>query len=101
MKTHLKTNSQPHKTNPGNKSTTRFAIVAFLTLSSAIALPSCGAPPPAATGKRQLHPAAAENQIAASAPQSCTRTCKPPEAQPQKLLLMQKNPQKLQQLVPN
>ncbi len=69
MKTHLKTNSQPHKTNLGNNSTTRFAIVAFLTLSSAIALPSCGgAAPPNATGGAPS--ASRENQLTASAPQS-------------------------------
>ena len=61
MKTHLKTNSPPHKTNPGNNSTTRFAIVAFLTLSSAIALPSCASSQPNTRS---------ENQISASAPKS-------------------------------
>lgn len=68
MKTHLKINSSPHFPNLANKSTTRFAIVAFLTLSSAIALPSCansspntGSAAPSASG---------ENQIVASAPQS-------------------------------
>ncbi|MEG4283946.1 DUF4349 domain-containing protein [Microcoleus sp. A006_D1] len=62
MKTHIKTNSPPHKPNPNpaNNSTTRFAVVAFLTLSSAIALPSCGA----------ASPRSSENQVAASAPQS-------------------------------
>ncbi len=67
MKTHLKTNFPPHQPNLANNSTTRFAIVAFLTLSSAIALPSCASSPntlsaaPSASGK---------NQIAAPAPQS-------------------------------
>ncbi|TAG88449.1 MAG: DUF4349 domain-containing protein [Oscillatoriales cyanobacterium] len=42
-----------------NKSATRFAIVAFLTLSSTIALPSCGAPP-----------SSQQNQVAAGAPQA-------------------------------
>ncbi|MEG3842107.1 DUF4349 domain-containing protein [Microcoleus sp. herbarium14] len=71
MKTHLKTNSPPHKPNPNpaNNSTTRFAIVAFLTLSSAIALPSCGAPPPSDTGG-SASPSSRENQVTASAPQS-------------------------------
>jgi len=69
MKTHLKINSPPHKPNPTNNSKTRFAVVAFLTLSSAIALPSCGAPPPNATGGF-ASPSSRENQVAASAPQS-------------------------------
>ena len=71
MKTHLKTNSPSHKPNPNpaNNSTTRFAVVAFLTLSSAIALPSCGAPPPGDTGGA-TSPRSRENQVAASAPQS-------------------------------
>ena len=70
MKTHLKTNSSPHKPNPNqtNSSTTRFAVVAFLTLSSAIALPSCGgAPPPNATGGA-ASPSSRQNQLAESAP---------------------------------
>ena len=69
MKTHLKINSPPHKPNPNqtNNSTTRFAVVAFLTLSSAIALPSCGSPPPNATGGA-ASPSSRENEIAASAP---------------------------------
>ena len=70
MKTHLKTNSSPHKPNPNptNSSTTRFAVVAFLTLSSAIALPSCGSPPPNATGGA-ASPSSRENQqFAESAP---------------------------------
>ena len=74
MKTHLKTNSSPHKPNPNqtNSSTTRFAVVAFLTLSSAIALPSCGSPPPNATRSEALpslaSPSSRENQFAESAP---------------------------------
>jgi len=74
MKTHLKTNSSPHKPNPNptNSSTTRFAVVAFLTLSSAIALPSCGSPPPSDTRSEALpslaSPSSGENEIAASAP---------------------------------
>ena len=69
MKTHLKTNSSPHKPNPNptNRRTTRFAVVAFLTLSSAIALPSCGSPPPNATGGA-ASPSSRENQFAESAP---------------------------------
>lgn len=68
MKTHLKTNSSQHLQNPVNKSTTRFAVMAFLTLSSAIALPSCANSQPntlsaAPSGGR-------ENQITASAPKS-------------------------------
>ncbi|MEG4500204.1 DUF4349 domain-containing protein [Microcoleus sp. F10-C6] len=70
MKTHLKINSPPHKpnSNPANSSTTRFAVAVFLTLSSAIALPSCGgastssAPPGAGSSSSR------ENQVAASAP---------------------------------
>jgi hypothetical protein len=74
MKTHLKTNSSPHKPNPNptNSSTTRFAVVAFLTLSSAIALPSCGSPPPNPTPNEALpslaSPSSRENQFAESAP---------------------------------
>ncbi|MEG4346275.1 DUF4349 domain-containing protein [Microcoleus sp. A003_D6] len=71
MKTHLKTNSPPHKPNPANKSTTRFAVALFLTLSSAVALPSCGgaqtsssAPGGAASSSSR------DNQVAESAPQS-------------------------------
>jgi hypothetical protein len=73
MKTHLKTNSSPHKPNPNqtNSSTTRFAVVAFLTLSSAIALPSCGGSPPPSDTRSEAaaaSPSSRENQIAASAP---------------------------------
>ena len=74
MKTHLKTNSSPHKPNPNptHSSTTRFAVVAFLTLSSAIALPSCGEPPPNATrsfaSPSLASPSSRENELAASAP---------------------------------
>lgn len=70
MKTHLKTNSSPHKPNPNqtNSSTTRFAVAVFLTLSSAIALPSCGgSPPPNATGGA-ASPSSRQNQFAESAP---------------------------------
>ncbi len=76
MKTHLKTNPSPHKPNPNqtNSSTTRFAVVAFLTLSSAIALPSCGSPPPNATRSEALpslaSPSSRQNENSASAPQS-------------------------------
>lgn len=68
MKTHLKTNLPPHKTNPGNNSTTRFAIVAFLTLSSAIALQSCASSQPNTLSATPS--ARSENQISASAPKS-------------------------------
>jgi hypothetical protein len=74
MKTHLKTNSSAHKPNPNptNSSTTRFAVVAFLTLSSAIALPSCGSPPPNATRSEALpsfaSPSSRENQVASAPP---------------------------------
>ena len=74
MKTHLKTNSSPHKPNPNltNSSTTRFAVVTLLTLSSAIALPSCGSPPPNATRSEALpslaSPSSRQNQLSASAP---------------------------------
>jgi hypothetical protein len=74
MKTHLKTNSSPHKPNPNptNSSTTRFAVVAFLTLSSAIALPSCGSPPPNPTRSEALRsfasPSSRQNQVAESPP---------------------------------
>ena len=68
MKTHLKTNSPPHKTNPGNNSTTRFAVVAFLTLSSAIALPSCASSQPNTFSAAPS--GGGENQITAAAPKS-------------------------------
>jgi len=74
MKTHLKINSPPHKPHPNQttSSTTRFAVVAFLTLSSAIALPSCGSPPPNATGSFDspslASPSSRENELATSAP---------------------------------
>jgi hypothetical protein len=70
MKTHLKTKSSPHKPNPNptNSSTTRFAVAVFLTLSSAIALPSCGgAAPPSDTGGA-ASPSSRQNEMAASAP---------------------------------
>ncbi|MEG4587279.1 DUF4349 domain-containing protein [Microcoleus sp. MOSTC5] len=71
MKTHLKINSPPHKPNPtpANSSTTRFAVAVFLTLSSAIALPSCGADQ--STGSAPGGAASSsirENQVPASAP---------------------------------
>jgi hypothetical protein len=62
MKTHIKINSLPQlqpNRNPANQSTTRFAMALFLTLSSTIALPSCGAPPNSL-----------ENQVAGEAPQA-------------------------------
>ena len=70
MKTHLKINSLPHKPYPNhtNSSTTRFAVVAFLTLSSAIALPSCGgAMAPSGTGGAGSS-SIRQNEMAASAP---------------------------------
>ena len=72
MKTHLKTNSSSHKPNPNptNSSTTRFAVVAFLTLSSAIALPSCGGALESSGTGGAASPSSPENQLAASAPQS-------------------------------
>lgn len=70
MKTHLKTNSPPHQPNPANHSTTRFAVVAFLTLSSAIALPSCATSSPSGSTNGFASSRSAEKQIAASAPQS-------------------------------
>ena len=79
MKTHLKTNSSPHKPNPNptNSSTTRFAVAVFLTLSSAIALPSCGGDSTTSSGTGgAASPSSGENQLAASAPPP------PPAAQP-------------------
>ena len=80
MKTYLKTTFGPHQPNPANHSKIRFAVVALLTLSSAIALPSCGAPPPGSTSGGNPAPAgstngfassrSSEKQVAASAPQS-------------------------------
>lgn len=70
MQIYPKTNSQPpvkQNRNGLNKSTTRFALVAFLTLSSTIALPSCGA---ATTSQ--------ENQVAAGAPQASPAPAAPP-----------------------
>ncbi|HAT15069.1 MAG TPA: DUF4349 domain-containing protein [Microcoleaceae bacterium UBA11344] len=61
MKIYLTTNSLPQvkrNLNLAKKSTTPFAMVAFLTLSST-ALPSCGAPPNSL-----------ENRVAGSAPQA-------------------------------
>ncbi|MEG5048134.1 DUF4349 domain-containing protein [Microcoleus sp. B4-C1] len=73
MKTHLKINSPPPKPNPNpaNNSTTRFAVAVFLTLSSTIALPSCGgaqtsSSAPGGAGSSSIR----ENQVAESAPQS-------------------------------
>lgn len=70
MQIYLKTNSQPpvkQSRNGLNKSTTRFALVAFLTLSSTIALPSCG-----------TQPTSQENQVAAGAPQASPAPVAPP-----------------------
>jgi len=71
MKTHLKTNSSPHKPNPNqtNSSTTRFAVAVFLTLSSAIALPSCGGDSTGGSGTGGAASSSSrENQFAESAP---------------------------------
>lgn len=70
MKTHLKTNFPPHQPNPANNTTTRFAVVAFLTLSSAIALPSCATSSPSGSTNGFASSRSAQKQIAASAPQS-------------------------------
>lgn len=71
MKTHLKTNSPPHKPNPTNNSKTRFAVAAFLSLSSAIALPSCGGAMTSSSAPAGVASSSSrENQIVASAPQS-------------------------------
>ncbi|MGB3265715.1 MAG: DUF4349 domain-containing protein [Microcoleus sp.] len=71
MKTHLKTYSPPHQPHPNqpNNSTIRFAVAAFLTLSSAIALPSCAANSPSSAGG-SADSSSRENQVVASAPQS-------------------------------
>jgi hypothetical protein len=71
MKTHLKTNSSPHKPNQNatNSSTTRFAVAVFLTLSSAIALPSCGGDSTGGSGTGgAASPSSRQNQLAESAP---------------------------------
>jgi hypothetical protein len=71
MKTHLKINSPPPKPNPNpaNNSTTRFAVAVFLTLSSAIALPSCGGDSTGGSGTGgAASPSSGENQVAESAP---------------------------------
>ncbi|MBD1814903.1 DUF4349 domain-containing protein [Microcoleus vaginatus DQ-U2] len=70
MKTHLKINSPPHKPNPNpaNNSTTRFAVAVFLTLSSAIALPSCGAASTSSAPGGAASPSSGQNEVAASAP---------------------------------
>ncbi|MEO6860185.1 MAG: DUF4349 domain-containing protein [Microcoleus sp.] len=74
MKTHVKISFPPHQPNPANNSKIRFAVVALLTLSSAIALPSCGAPPPGTISGGAPAPgstngfasSSAENQVAAA-----------------------------------
>jgi len=71
MKTHLKINSPPPKPNPNpaNNSTTRFAVAVFLTLSSAIALPSCGGDSTGGSGTGGAASSSSrENQFAESAP---------------------------------
>ena len=71
MKTHLKINSPPPKPNPNpaNNSTTRFAVAVFLTLSSAIALPSCGGDSTGGSGTGGAASSSSrENQVAESAP---------------------------------
>ncbi|MEG4859641.1 DUF4349 domain-containing protein [Microcoleus sp. K1-B6] len=71
MKTHLKINSPPHQPNPNpaNSSTTRFAVAVFLTLSSAIALPSCGGSPlPSSDTGGAVSSSSPENQLVRSAP---------------------------------
>jgi len=71
MKSHLKINSPPHKPNPANSSTTRFAVAVFLTLSSTIALPSCGGAQTSSSAPGGAGSSSSpENQVAASAPQS-------------------------------
>ncbi|MEG5035232.1 DUF4349 domain-containing protein [Microcoleus sp. AT3-D2] len=73
MKTHLKINSPPPKPNPhaANNSTTRFAVAVFLTLSSTIALPSCGGAQTSSSAPGGAgSPSSPENQLATSAPQS-------------------------------
>ncbi|MEG5065975.1 DUF4349 domain-containing protein [Microcoleus sp. B3-A4] len=73
MKTHLKINSPPPKPNPNpaNNSTTRFAVAIFLTLSSTIALPSCGGAQTSSSAPGGAGSSSSpENQVAASAPQS-------------------------------
>ncbi|MEG5175030.1 DUF4349 domain-containing protein [Microcoleus sp. B3-D7] len=71
MKTHLKINSPPPKPNPNpaNNSTTRFAVAVFLTLSSAIALPSCGGAQTSSSAPGGAGSSSSpENQVAAPAP---------------------------------
>ncbi|WP_373534017.1 DUF4349 domain-containing protein [Microcoleus sp.] len=84
MKTQLKTNSRPHQPHPNqpNNSTTRFAVAAFLTLSSAIALPSCAANSPSSAGGGATSSSSRENQIVASAPQSSPAPVTRQDAQP-------------------
>jgi ACT domain-containing protein len=73
MQTHIKINLLPQVNphlNPANNSTTRFAIVALLTVSSALALPSCSA---ASTNNGAVGGSAAPSGAAlksAAAPQS-------------------------------
>jgi hypothetical protein len=106
MKTHIKINSLSQvkpNLNLANNSTTRFAIVAFLTLSSTIALPSCsaatnssaggGSAPSAAALKSVAEPSlarpasapipqgAAEQNIANAAKQAKTDESKPAKAE--------------------
>ena len=70
MKTHLKINSPPPKPNPNpaNNSTTRLAVAVFLTLSSAIALPSCGGDSTSSAPGGGGSSSSGENQVAAPAP---------------------------------
>lgn len=84
MKTQLKTNSRPHQPHPNqpNNSTTRFAVAAFLTLSSAIALPSCAANSPSSAGVSADSSSSRENQIVASAPQQAPAPVTRQGAQP-------------------
>ncbi|MEG4011000.1 MULTISPECIES: DUF4349 domain-containing protein [unclassified Microcoleus] len=84
MKTQLKTNSRPHQPHPNqpNNSTTRFAVAAFLTLSSAIALPSCAANSPSSAGGSADSSSSRENQIVASAPQQAPAPVTRQGAQP-------------------
>ncbi|MEG4814456.1 DUF4349 domain-containing protein [Microcoleus sp. K5-D4] len=73
MKTHLKINSPPPKPNPNpaKNSTTRFAVAIFLTVSSTIALPSCGGAQTSSSAPGGAGSSSGpENQVAASAPQS-------------------------------
>jgi len=84
MKTHLKTNSRPHQPhqNQPNNSITRFAVAAFLSLSSAIALPSCGGAMTSSAGYDAASSNSRESQMAASAPQSTPAPVTRQDAQP-------------------